>query len=340
MQDFARASALYGFDTLAEEYGLPYKALLKEAGLPENTLENLRGLVSYRRFLALLELSTERADDPLFGMKLGLRQGVTVFGPILYLLNNARTVGEALSELRQYFHLHMGAAHVEVGPYGDKIQIAYRVLDPTQTGINYGAELALGVGRKLLKTLMGQNWNPHPMLLEHGPQAPLQAYRALLGITPQFNSDTTAILLDPEELEYPLSEADATLHQVIREHLDTLQRLTDLELPGYVSNLLRDLLPQGRVTVTQVADCMAMSRRTLQRRLNESGTSFQKVLDDTRQNMALRYLRDSQLQVTQLSDLLGYADLSAFSRAFSRWFGVPPSRWSQLPAVEETPPPQ
>ena len=329
MQDFARASALYGFDGLAEELGLPWRELLREAGLPENTLDNLQGLVSYRRFLALLELSAERAHDPLFGMKLGLRQGVSVFGPILYLLNNASTVGEALSELRQYFHLHMGAAHVEVSAYGDKLQLTYRVLDPKQPGISHGAELALGVGRRLLKTLMGDNWHPHPMLLEHGPQAPLRAYRQLLGITPQFNSDTTAILLEPAELDLPLSEADAALHRLIRQHLDTLQRLTDLEVPGYVGNLLRDLLPQGRVTVNQVADLMAMSRRTLQRRLADSGTSFQHVLDETRQGMALRYLRDSDLQITQLSDLLGYADLSAFSRAFTRWFGKPPSRWQR-----------
>ncbi|WP_290524245.1 AraC family transcriptional regulator [Alcanivorax sp.] len=328
MQDFARASALVGFDTLVAEYGLSHTELLRDAGLPENTLDNLQGLVSYRRFLKLLKLSAARSGDPLFGLKLGLSQGVSIFGPILYLLNNARTVGEALTELKQYFHLHMGAAHVEVSAYGDQIQLAYRVLDPGQPGINQGAELALGVGRKLLQTLMGENWQPHPMLLEHARQAPLTAYQKLLGVSPRFNSDTTALLLKPAELDLPLSQADPTLHRLIREHLDTLQNLTDLELPGYVSNLLRDLLPQGRVTVDHIARCMAMSRRTLQRRLSDSGTSFQAVLDETRQKMALRYLRDSTLQVTQLSDLLGYADLSAFSRAFTRWFGMPPSRWT------------
>ena len=193
--------------------------------------------------------------------------------------------------------------------------------------MSQGAELALGVGRRLLQTLMGENWVAHPMLLEHAPQAPLKAYRSVLGITPQFDSDTTALLLKPEEMSLPLSQADPELHRLMREHLDNMQRLTDLELPGYVGNLLRDLLPQGRVTVEQIALCMAMSRRTLQRRLKDSGTSFQAVLDQTRQNMARRYLRDSQLQITQLSELLGYADLSAFSRAFTRWFGVPPSRW-------------
>ena len=329
MQDFARASALFGFDSLAAEYGLSHTALLKDVGLPANTLENLSGLVSYRRFLAVLQLSAKRSGDPLFGLKLGLRQGVNIFGPILYLLNNARTVGEALTELKQYFHLHMGAAHVDLAPYGDQIQLAYRVLDPLQPGLNQGAELALGVGRRLLQTLMGENWTPHPMLLEHAPQAPLQAYRQVLGINPRFDSDTTALLLQPGELSLPLSQSDPELHRLMREHLDNMQRLTDLELPGYVANLLRDLLPQGRVTVEQVAQCMAMSRRTLQRRLKDSGTSFQAVMDQTRQKMAQRYLRDSHLQITQLSELLGYSDLSAFTRAFSRWFGTSPSRWQQ-----------
>lgn len=330
MQDFARASALTGFDSLTAEYGLSYAELLREVGLPDNTLENLQGFVSYRRFLELLQLAARRSGEPLFGLKLGLRQGVSILGPILYLLNNARTVGEALMELKLYFHLHMGAAHVDIRPYGDQMQLVYRVLDPTQPGLNQGAELALGIGYRLLQTLMGKNWRPHPMLLEHARQAPMREYRKLLGISPQFDSDTTALLLQPEELYLPLSQADPVLHQLIRQHLDNMQRLTDLEVPGYVSNLLRDLLPQGRVTVDQVAQCMAVSRRTLQRRLNDSGTSFQAVLDDTRQKMAQRYLRDSHMQLTQLSDLLGYSDLSAFSRAFTRWFGVPPSRWADI----------
>ena len=332
MQDFARSSALFGFDGLVAEYGLSHTALLEEVGLPTDTLDHLQGVISYRRFLALLQLSAERSQDPLFGLKLGLRQGVAIFGPILYLLNNASTVGEALSELRQYFHLHMGAAHVDVSAYGDKIQLAYRVLDPTQPGLNQGADLAIGVGVKLLKTLMGENWQPRPVLLENARQCAASLYRDRLGASPQFNADTTAILLDPQDLELPLSESDPVLHQLIRQHLDTLQRLTDLELPGYISNLLRDLLPQGRVHLDHIAQCMAMSRRTLQRRLKDSGTSFQQILDDTRQKVALHYLRDSQLQVTQLSDLLGYADLSAFSRAFSRWFGIPPSQWEKQKA--------
>lgn len=327
MNDFARASALYGFAELAADYNLDPAALLTEAGLSVDILTRPEGLVSYRRFLMLLARCVALSGDPLFGLKLGLRQGVSVFGPILYLLNNASTVGEALTELRQFFHLHMGAAHVELARLGDHVQLSYRVLDPTQRGLSQGTELAIGVGVQLLRTLMGKNWQPRPVLFAHAPGDAIERYVSLLGSPPTFNADSNAIVLKLADMALPLSEADATLHALIHDHLASMERLTDLEVADYVDRVLRDLLPQGRVKVDHVAQCMAMSRRTLQRRLHDSGTTFQQVLDKSRQAVAVSYLRDSRLQITQLSELLGYSELAAFTRAFTRWFGVPPSAW-------------
>lgn len=327
MQDFARASALYGFAEQARVYGLDPAALLTEVGLSVEILTRPEGLISYRRFLHLLQRSVVLSGDPLFGLKLGLRQGVNVFGPILYLLNNARTVGEALTELRQFFHLHMGAAHVELTRLGQYVQLSYRVVDPTQRGLSQGTELAIGVGVQLLKTLMGKNWQARPVMFAHASGDVAERYVALLGVVPQFDAESDAIVLKLADLALPLSEADTELHALIHEHLQSMERLSDLEVADYVGHLLRDLLPQGRVKVEQVAQCMAMSRRTLQRRLSDSGTTFQQVLDQSRQALAVAYLRDSRLQITQLSELLGYAELGAFTRAFTRWFGVPPSAW-------------
>lgn len=327
MKDFARASALHGFAEQAVEYGLDPVALLTEVGLSIDILARPEGLVSYRRFLLLLERCVALTGDALFGLKLGLRQGVKVFGPILYLLNNSGTVGEALTELRQFFHLHMGAAQVELTHFNGHIQLSYCVLDPTQRGLSQGTELAIGVGVQLMKTLMGKNWQARPVLFAHAAGASAERYVSLLGVTPQFNAECDAIVLKQQDLAWSLSEADPTLHALIREHLASMERLTDFEVADYVSRLLRDLLPQGRVTVDQVAQCMAMSRRTLQRRLHDSGTTFQQVLDQSRKTMAIAYLRDSRLQITQLSELLGYAEIGAFTHAFIRWFGLSPSAW-------------
>ncbi|MDQ8037086.1 MAG: AraC family transcriptional regulator [Pedobacter sp.] len=327
MHDFTRASALMGYAEQAREYGLQPKAMMRAAGLPTDILAEPDGLISYRQFLKLLEASATQSSDPLFGLKLGLRQGISIFGPILYVLRNADSVGAALNELQQYFHLHMGAAVVETTSDGQHFLLAYKVADPVQAGISQGVELAMGVGIKLLHTLLGRQWQPVAMMLEHRALSAPASYRKVLGFTPRFEADANALLIRMEDLQRPLSQADPVLHRLMQQHLASLQGLSELTLPAHVQGLLRNFLPQGRVTVEQLAASMVMSPRTLQRRLGEAGTSFQTVLDDTRRAMAQRYLRDSTLSMTELTSLLGYADLSTFTRAFTRWFGMPPSQW-------------
>ncbi len=327
MEDFTRASALAGYGELAGQMGMDPVPLLQAARLPESILQQPDGLIPYSRFLHLLDLSATKSGDRFFGLKLGLYQGISVFGPLLYLIRNVPTVGDALQELRQYFYLHMGAASVDIRRFGDSVQLSYHVFDAAQLGVVQGTELAIGVGMRLMRMLSGDQWSQKAVMFEHSPHSAIKEYQHWLGVSPQFNSSANALLFPGNLLERPLSEADPTLHALIRDHLNSMGRLTNQELPSYVASLLRNLLDQGRVTVDDVAAHMAMSRRTLQRRLASRGTSFQKVLDQTRQSLAQRYLRDSQMQITQLADLLGYSDLSAFSRAFTRWFGMPPSEW-------------
>jgi len=111
----------------------------------------------------------------------------------------------------------------------------------------------------------------------------------------------------------------------MRQHIiEDMEQLTPEELPSFVQHLLRSFLPNGRVTIDLVADYMLLSKRSLQRLLAEEGTSFQSLLESTRKSMAQRYLKNSNISQTQLASLLGYSELSAFSRAFQRWFGQSP----------------
>tara|TARA_R110001599_G_C12211056_1_gene656566 strand:+ start:842 stop:1855 length:1014 start_codon:yes stop_codon:yes gene_type:complete len=329
MKDFARASALSGYGQFAQMHGLNPEQMLTTVGLPENILKQAEGVISYRRFLHLLELSAEQSNEPLFGLKFGLYQGVSVFGPLLYLIRNCQTFGEALKELQQFFHLHMGAAQLTFSQKDDLAQLTYHVLDPTQPGIKQGMELALGVGYQLLRTLLGKHWVAKAITAEHAPQDSLKTYTKLLGQAPIFNHTESGIFIEVKSLSEPLINADPELHNLMKKHLHSMEELSTQELPSYVEYLLRNLLAQGQANIEKVTQCMAMSKRTLQRRLAESDTSFKEILDHTRQVMAYRYLKDSRLQMTQLADLLGYTSLSAFTRAFIRWHGYPPSKWKE-----------
>lgn len=327
MTQFSRASSLARFDEFAQKNGLDYQHMLEEAGLPSDVLDHSESLISYQRIERLMDLCASASGNALFGLEYGLYQGVDIFGPLLYLLKNAQTVEGSLAELARYYHLHSSGALVTIEQQGPLVIMSYRPALDSGTQSSQVIELAIGVGKQLLHTLLGKHWQPNSVHLQTAPGADEQAYRRLLGQVPQFNSETNGCVFDAALLKAPLSEADPVLHKLMRQHMDKLDAMPLKELPAYVQHLMTSFLPNGRVTVEQVADYMMLSARSLQRYLADEGTSFQSLLEETRKNMAVRYLRESDINLTQLSGMLGYADLAAFSRAFHRWYGKSPRQW-------------
>ncbi|AZC76050.1 Transcriptional regulator, AraC family [Pseudomonas chlororaphis subsp. piscium] len=321
---FIRALSLAGFDKFAARQGLDPTHMLRCASLPPASLRRPEDILSFRRYCELLELCQQSSSNALFGLEYGLYQGIDVFGDIFYLIHNTRTVGDALFELRTHYGFYNGAAQIGLDVVDGMALLSYRAGEQAVPGLPQAEELACGVGLRLMRTLAGGDWQPKAVLLRHPPLGDESAYRRALGITPTFAAAHTGLLFDASVLALPLSLADETLHQLMAEHLSGMERLAADEMPGYVRQLLRNLLPSGRATIERVADCMAIKPRTLQRRLAQEGTSFQRLLDETRQGMVHNYLKIPSISMTHVAQLLGYADVSTFSRAFNRWFGMSP----------------
>ncbi len=327
MNYLTRASALHGFHEFASSQNLKSARFLREAGLPADVLEHPESLISYERFALLLELCSKASSNPTFGLQFGLFQGVGIFGSLLYLMRNSQNVGEALRDLSRYFYIHDTSADIVVQEENEHALLCYASRGHSLPGICQLSELAVGVGQQLMRTLLGSRWTPEAVLLQHAPLDKPSVYRRLLGITPRFNSSHDAWMFDAKLLSVPLSDADLELRRLMQHYLDSISRIEHDQLPTYVQSLLRNLLPSGRVTVEYIADFMKLSPRSLQRRLADEGTSFQKLLDETRQSMTMRYLKESDMNLTQLSAALGYSEQGAFTRAFQRWFGASPRDW-------------
>lgn len=321
---FIRALSLAGFEAFAARQGLDPARLLRAASLPPTSLRRPEDILSFRRYCTLLELCRRSSDNPLFGLAFGLYQGVDVFGDMFHLIYNSTTVGDALLELRANYEFYNGAAQIDLEIVDGQAFLGYRAGEQAIRGLAQAEELACGVGLRLMQTLAGAGWRPKAVLLRHTPLGNASGYRQALGLLPTFATAHTGLLFDASVLALPLSLANETLHRLMAEHLSGLERLAADEMPGYVRQLLRNLLPSGRATVERVADCMAMTPRTLQRRLSQEGTSFQRLLDETRQGLAQHYLKTASISMTHMAQLLGYADVSTFSRAFNRWFGMSP----------------
>ncbi|AUG41178.1 AraC family transcriptional regulator [Pseudomonas chlororaphis] len=326
MTSTVRGTALLGFTEFVSSLGLDPSQALAEVKLPADPLP---GQLSGVQFNALIELCAQRANNPLFGLQFGLRQGPQGLGPLLYAMRSTGNLGEALTLLTRYFHVHSDGAEVRLERQAGSALLLYDITDGDLTSVRQTVELAMGVAAHLLHDLLGHAWKPRALMLRHAAAADRGAYRALLGVLPRFDSPVNAWVFDESLLATPLGPTDARCQQLVQQHIDELARVTLQELPSYVQKLLRSRLAGGQVTIRQVAEYMMISPRTLQRYLQAQGTGFQELLDKTRQAMAARYICDSSISLTQLASLLGYADLSAFSRAFHRWNGMSPQKWKQ-----------
>ncbi|MEJ2177032.1 MAG: helix-turn-helix transcriptional regulator, partial [Gammaproteobacteria bacterium] len=120
-----------------------------------------------------------------------------------------------------------------------------------------------------------------------------------------------------------------------------MSQLNDNEMIKYLAKLNADdiiqrtkaeiikHLPDGRASDNIIADSLHMSSRTLQRKLNENGTTFKKLLTDVRKELAMKYIQNRQITLTELSLQLGFSEVSAFSRAFKQWTGNAPRYYRQ-----------
>lgn len=326
MTSFVLDIALLGFDEFSTRQGLDARTLLEEAGVMEGRTDLP---LSGERFAALLELASRRSGNALFGLQLGLQQGLSALGTLHYVISSAHTVGDALQALIRYFPTHSNGAELRLEQRGNQAWLLYDVIDANVSVTRQTVELAMALGTKIMESLLGRAWKPQELLLRHAAGARLNTYRALLDITPRFDSAVNAWVFDHALLTHSLGERDAGLQVLMKNHYDELAYLTLRELPAHVQRLMRHGLCDGQASVEHIAGQLALSPRTLQRYLQSEGTHFQALLDDTRQAMAKRYLCDSTLNLTQLSALLGYTSLGAFSRAFTRWNGISPQKWRQ-----------
>lgn len=337
LNPFVRALSLVGFDAFASGQGLNPAEMLRQVSLPQDSLRRQDGILSHRRYCELLERCAAQSGNASFGLQYGLFQGIDVFGELFYLIRNAGTVGDALAELRANYFLYNGAAEIGFDLDGGIARLGYLANQRDVPGLPQAEELACGVGVQLLRALVGAGWRPAAVRLRHQPLGDEATYCRAFGVRPVFAARCTELEFDASVLSLPLAATDAGLHQLLAGHIARMERLPADEMPSYVRQLLRSLLPSGRATLEKVADCIAVNPRTLQRRLEQEGTSFQQLLDETRQEMARHYLDDPSISMAQMAGLLGYSDASGFSRAFNRWFNDSPLKWQKQHATNRQP---
>lgn len=327
MPDLIRSAVLRGVPELISELGADPKPLLLQLGFEPGDFEDPDRLVSHLKFIRLLNAAAAATGCPHFGLMLSRTQDVATLGMLGMAMQKCPDLRTAMQTFKRYFYLHSQAASVETS-VSDSVFIGeYRTNLSCQNSMKQLFDLSVGHGLNIFRFLCGPEVEPKGIYFTHDMPADVKPYKEVFKTALHFNADFNGLTYDVNIVKLPLRQHDDELHKVLIKHLQKLEQQHPNDIVSQVEQVIRQMLPTGNTSIDLIASCLSKSKRTLQNHLKASGASFQEILDRVRSDIASNYLAESNVSMTYLADMLGYSELSAFSRAFKRWFGIPPRSW-------------
>jgi AraC-like DNA-binding protein len=309
--------------------GLDAQAIFQRAGVARAQIDDPDGRIPLQTVADLWEAAIVLTRDPGLGLKVAVATPFGAYRVIDFLAASASTVGEGLSAVARYFPLINSALGWEITVGAERVRMA--LSHPVLPGAlpRLPAEYTLAVTVLHCRKASGFDWPLEEVELAFEAPPSSTEHRAVFGCPVRFGASANAFVLARSEWDRPTASGSSELLRALQAHADELlARLgTDQVVAARVQRLLVDELRGGEPTLGRLAKRMAMSARTLQRRLEEEGTSFAAVLDDTRRELAGAYMAQRDVALADVSYLLGFSEQSAFTRAFQRWHGVAPSRY-------------
>lgn len=314
---------------------LAHAGLDPAALLPADTLRpdaQQLGRYPAEAFCQLLLRAAEELSDPLLGLHLGQRIQAAHLGALGYVLLACENLGAALLRIQRYHRLLHDINPIEQRIEGDAVVL--------QWGVSRGRPGALfdetGITAivQFARVLSGQRLCPSAIDFVNPPPVRVEPFTQYFGCPVRWGQPATRLALPLASLQAPLPRPDPLLLQLMEGQVDhVLAGLPEAgDLADMTQRVIANLARNGMPELEQVAAELKLSPRVFYRRLAEQGLNFRQLRETTLQRMAESYLADPRLSLADVSLLLGYAEQSAFARAFKRWTGVAPLRWRQARA--------
>lgn len=322
--EMVRADCARGFAELVRRLGGDPDSLLEEAVLDPAALADPHAYISHRGLIQLLERAAYTLHCPDFGLRLAAEQDISVLGPMAVVMSNAPTVGDALESGAKYLYTHAPAVQFSLHPMdgAQRVQLKLDMVLPRLGGCRQASELHVGLLHRVVGLLSEGRCRPLGVMFRHRPIA--FGHAQFFGAPVQFEAEADALVVAAKDLVDPIRGRDQQLQLIAAGYLDTHFPAPPGRLAAQVRSLAEKLLGADRCTQSEAAAALGMQVRTLQRRLQDEGTSFEELRDEARRGFAIRYLAQTDIPLSQVSALLGYAEPSALSRSCRRWFGKSP----------------
>ncbi len=317
-------------------HGVAPEAVLADVGMSLKIFDDPDNVIPYAMMGTLIARCVQRTGLPDMGLRIGREASTSSLGIVGFLVENSPDVGAALGNLVQHQPLHDRGGAVTLRTNGTIATLSYV---REQHGIEAAEQIADGaiaIGLNIMRALCGAAFTLSAVRLKRPQPTDAEPYDRMFGAPVHFGTDENSLEFPAAWLAHRLPGADEELRGDLERQIHAVEVLERSSV-DHMRRVLRTLLHTGSATETRLANLFAMHRRTVNRRLRAEGTTFRKLVDEVRFEVARHLLETSALGVGEIAAFLNYADASAFTRAFRRWSTTTPARWRQTQANQGKP---
>jgi len=272
----------------------------------------------------------QQVDDPCMGLKLASVWHPSHLASLGYAWLASSTLYTALNRLSRYVRIINDAISVSLEEEGDNLVITI-TSDDREIPAHYQADSSSAILITMCRANYGEELSPVSVSFKHATSPCSGEYYGFFRCPVEFGAKQNQIILPLDVVNKRLTSASPQLAQINDQvMINYLAELDKEDIIQQVKAAIIDQLPSGNVNEETVSEAIYSSKRSLQRRLNEKGTTFKTILTEVRQDLALKYIHDRKLTLTEISFMLGFSEMSSFSRAFKRWTGESPKEFRKL----------
>lgn len=303
-------------------------ALFRSVGLDPDAPVNPRQMVPDTAYYALCErVAREDPNGTSVPIRVGSSMSCDDYGAFGLAWKSAVDLRRSYQRAERYARVLTSVSAYELVEENGATYMTLNRTGERHLGLRLSNEQTIVALTEISREVCPVPFTPEAVYFKHSGPDDIAAHEAYFGCPVHYNTDRDAIRVSRNLLATQNQLGDTSISAFFDKHMEReLAELPDeQELDGRVRNLVSRALSEGVPNVADVAARLGLSARTLQRRLSAQGHAFQDLVDEARQDLAVRLLRRTDYALAEIAFLTGFAEQSAFTRAFKRWRGETPA---------------
>ena len=306
-----------------KEHDLDPDQLMAESGITKHNVEMTNGEIPLKGWMNFMEKAALHARNPLLGVDLARTAGPETLGAVGFLFLSSPTIHEAFVNMCHYMNLLQGVtnAHLICDEY--ETEWVYQIMHVDELKCIQDVEFSLALNKRLIKIYAEDKIDIISVNFRHAPQMDPREYERRIKAPVNFNQEVNSIVIPAAANRIPGKVLDPSLAPILKAYLD--QELHAMNKIKTLADQVQHALYGNRIplpiTAKKVAHHIGLSEASLYRKLKAEGVRFSDLLEERNFGLAKEYLSSTDMSVTQVAHIIGFADSSSFCRAFTRWSG-------------------